>query len=128
MFMVWEGKTSRRPNNFSIQLVQRFILKRLPKCVVVQHMVDDLDAAYNRLDRLAALVQLTLNSPIENRVHVENTLQLICRALQTAAWGHQQIGSAGHQKHAAEIMALRQWILEQARAAGLRITDSRSRR
>ena len=64
MFMVWEGKTSRRPNNFSIQLVQRFILKRLPKCVVVQHMVDDLDAAYNRLDRLAALSLLSDDGPL----------------------------------------------------------------
>jgi hypothetical protein len=54
---------------------------------------------------------------------MESTIQLICSSLQTAAWVHERIGTAKHQREAAEVAALRRWIIEQARAAGLRIMD-----
>ena len=76
-----------------------------------------------RLDRLAALAHRALSAPPQDHARLERTIQLICRALQTSVWVHQRIGTAEHQRQTAEIMALRRWIVERARIAGLRIMD-----
>jgi len=86
-------------------------------------MKDDTDTRRARLDRLADLAYRALNNPLEDRANLENTIQLVCRTLQTAAWVRQRIGTAENQRQAAEIAALRRWIIERARAAGLRIMD-----
>ena len=88
-------------------------------------MMDDPDMTRARLDRLAYLAYRALSTPIEDRARIENTLQLICRALQTAAWAHQRIGTAEHQRQAVEVAVLHRWIIEQAQAAGLRIMSNR---
>jgi hypothetical protein len=64
-----------------------------------------------------------LITPPEDRARPESTIQLVCRSLQAFAWAHQRTGTAEHQREAAEAEALRRWIVEEARAAGLRITD-----
>jgi hypothetical protein len=86
-------------------------------------MTDDPDMTCARLDRLAYLAHRALSTPPEDRARLEQRIQLVCRALQTTAWAHQQIGSAEHQRRATKIAMLRRWIVEHARAAGLRITD-----
>ena len=86
-------------------------------------MEDDLDATRARLDRLAYLTYRALSTQPEDRARMERTIQLVCRSLQTAAWAHERIGTAKHQREAAEVAALHRWIIEQAQSAGLRITD-----
>jgi len=93
-------------------------------------MTDDPDTLRTHLDRLTELADLAhqaLITPPEDRARMEHAIQLICRALQTVAWVRQRTGNAEHQREAAEVEALCRWIVEQARAAGLRIRDDDNR-
>jgi hypothetical protein len=87
-------------------------------------MAIDFDMTHTRLDRLAYLAHRTLCVPSIGCVCRENTTRLVCQALKTAALAYEQIGTADHQRVAAEVTALRRWILEQAQAVGLRIGDN----
>ena len=91
-------------------------------------MEDDPNTRCTRLDALAALAHQALSGPLEDRARTESTIQLVCQTLQTAAWVHERIGTAEHQRQAAEIAMLRRWIVEKARAVGLRIMDDCTRR
>jgi hypothetical protein len=86
-------------------------------------MKDDLDTTHTRMEKLAHLVYRVLITPPEGLAGKKRMIQLVCRALQTAANGRQRIGTAKHQLEAADIAALHRWIVERAREAGLRITD-----
>jgi hypothetical protein len=94
--------------------------------IAMRHMIDDPATMRARLDRLSYLAHRTLTTPPENRARVERTIQLVCRALQLVAWVRQRTGNAEHAEEAAQIAALCRRIVEQARAAGLRIGDKDS--
>jgi hypothetical protein len=91
-------------------------------------MTTDRDILCAYLDRVADLAHLALITPPEDRARMECTIQFVCQALQTVAWVHQRTGNAEHQREAAEVAALCQRIVEQARAAGLRIMHDDSYR
>jgi hypothetical protein len=90
-------------------------------------MKDDPDITHARMEKLAHLVHRVLITSPEDLVGMERTIQLVCRALQTAANGRQRIGTGKHQLKADDIAALHHWIIERAREAGLRITDDKPR-
>jgi hypothetical protein len=87
-------------------------------------MTTDRDVLSAYLDRVADLAHLALITPPEDRAHIECTIQFVCQALQAIAWARQQTGNAEYQREAAEVAALCRRIVEQTRAAGLRITDN----
>jgi hypothetical protein len=91
-------------------------------------MTTDRDILCAYLDRVADLAHLALITPPEDRARMECTIQFVCQALQTVAWVHQRTRNAEHQREAAEVAALCQRIVEQARAAGLRIMHDDSYR
>jgi hypothetical protein len=88
-------------------------------------MADAPDTLRAHLDKLAALVQLArLSRLAEDRARMERTIQLVSWALQTVACARQRSGDAARQSEALEIEALCRLIVEEARAAGLRIGDN----
>jgi hypothetical protein len=88
-------------------------------------MADAPDTLRARLDKLAALVQLArLSRSAEDRARMERTIQLVSWALQTVARARQRSGDAARQSETLEIEALCRLIVEEARAAGLRIGDN----
>jgi hypothetical protein len=86
-------------------------------------MIDDPGILRTRLDRLACLAHRALRNPLEDRADMERTVHLVCRTLQTVASACQQVRTEEHQKYAIEVESLRQWILDEAQAIGLRIDD-----
>jgi hypothetical protein len=90
-------------------------------------MKDDLDTTHTRMEKLAHLVYRVLITPPEGLAGKKRTIQLVCRALQSAANGRQRVGTGKHQLKAADIATLHQWIIERAQEAGLRITDDKPR-
>jgi hypothetical protein len=88
-------------------------------------MTDEPNTLRARLDRLAALVELARQSRSEeDRARMERTIQLVSWALQAVARARQWGGDAARQIEAAEIEALCRLIIQEARAAGLRIGDN----
>jgi hypothetical protein len=88
-------------------------------------MADAPDTLRARLDRLAALVELTRRSRSEeDRARMERTIQLVSWALQTVARARLRNGDTARQRKAAEVEALCRLIVAEARAAGLRIGDN----
>jgi len=88
-------------------------------------MADDPDTTRARLDRLANLVELARWSQSdEDRARMEHTIQLVSWALQAVARARQWSGDAARQSEAAEVEALCRMIVQEARAAGLRIGDN----
>jgi hypothetical protein len=88
-------------------------------------MADEPDTLRARLDRLAALVELARQSRSEeDRARMERTIQLVSWALQAVARARQRSGDAARQSEALEIEALCRLIVQEARAAGVRIGDN----
>src|SRR3954470_16502757 len=91
-------------------------------------MADDPDTMRARLDRLANLVELARWSQSdEDRARMERSIQLVSGALQTVARARQRSGDAARQSETLEIEALCRLIVEEARAAGLRIPGKAKR-
>jgi imidazolonepropionase-like amidohydrolase len=88
-------------------------------------MADEPDTLRARLERLAALVELARQSRSEeDRARMERTIQLVSWALQAVARARQWSDDAACQSEAAEVEALCRRIVQEARAAGLRIGDN----
>ena len=88
-------------------------------------MTDEPNTLRARLDRLAALVELARQSRSEeDRARMERTIQLVSWALQAVARARQWSGDAARQSEAADVEVLCRMIVQEARAAGLRIGDN----
>ena len=87
-------------------------------------MADDPDIIRARLSRRAYLGRRALITPPEDRARMDRMIQFICHALQLVAWVRQRTVKAKHQRKAAEVAALYRRIVEQARVAGLHISDN----
>ena len=87
-------------------------------------MTDEPNTLRARLDRLTALVELARQSRSEeDRARMERTIQLVSWALSGGprpSWS----GDAARQSEAADVEVLCRIIVQEARAAGLRIGDN----
>jgi hypothetical protein len=87
-------------------------------------MADAPDTLRARLDKLAALVELTRWSQGEDRARMEQTIQLVIWALQAVACARRRNGDTARQSEAAEVEVLCRLIVQEAQEAGLRIGDN----
>ena len=88
-------------------------------------MADAPDTLRARLDKLAALVELArLSRSQEDCARMERSIQLVSWALQEVARARRRQGDTARQCGAAEVEALCRMIVQEARAAGLRIGDN----
>jgi hypothetical protein len=87
-------------------------------------MADNHDDLHARLRKLADLVELARLSQVEDRARMERSIRLIIRALQLVAQFRQKTQRGEAQREAEDAFALCRRIAEQARAAGLRVSDN----
>ena len=91
-------------------------------------MADDPDPLRACIDRLAELVKLVQQVPLEDRARVERTIQLVTRALQTVVRTRQQTQNEARLRETTKIVALCQQIEELLWLEELRIKDDDSSR
>jgi hypothetical protein len=91
-------------------------------------MAQDPDPLRACVDKLAELVELARQVPLEDRDRTERTIQLVSQALQAFARAQQQSQYEARLRAAAEVAARCWQIIEAARMAELRIMSGNTPR